>query len=945
MNFKYLFHFILLSLLVMPQAFSLPNFSGKDEDRDIQFNIFKLGGGLIDSSVMRFSKCAGGNTSGTLSDLVDNTTQLDCNNHTQIKPFCRCVNLVAGGKVDRKGIKKKLEKQYFDYLKNHEQVKKDFLEEKLFEEYVQLTSLMEDKSSCAPELAEKFDEMREIYSQQQAGSPKVPNHFVNGTSLANQVGWFDVDGMGPVAHSPDMKIYKKAESNSGIDNFEEVSLFLKSIISKYPTMDQMDLDTVDYIIKEEFSLHGGDLICTDSYHTAIYRHTIIGAIIEKGAVEEFSDARNSNLLGSIAYPSEVRSIGEHIKNELQNNINLDCSELNKKFLRFQDSKASSNEASSKSFDDYVHSTVMIDAYKGDGIYSFNNFVKEFIVSNDLIDFANQRFEADIYFCHKNNLDDLSERIIADKIKNEEKFAKLQELLKRDTELTNDIFDMESELDRVEVRIRGEEESREQLQEEILSLRAENKDIKDKVDSGTLTHEQLSSANKRFGENKGKIRENIRQIRIDTSSITRNKNNAKTLRTDLGGLVAGRVAVGKSMTDILDGDSNATNLMVQKSRQAIFGKPKIVTYDLNTKRYTANSNFAKEHKKFNENPFAALDDIKGYKAAEEKLAKTGKNTLSNFFKAAPKVSTPKFKISSNPFNINKVSKVSKKIQDTPSDKLSSQEKNIQKKLSALDAYEKRIDAKVQNFQKVNSTVKSSPKISKQDESITSLKEEIKNVKRDREEFSRKIKAIQNKSTNKTSTTVVEKSPKDEDSSRDALGIIKSGDFRKPSAKGTSVANKVADNVLADFKSLAPVVAGNQDIGKSTTLISGNNTTRLEGLASPSKENFSLDDSNVFNDTVLSENDFSELSGSLDPQLLDKYSIKEGEYISVDNSSGRIIYNPIFKNGKVVRFEKVKVLSKEEVLIAHKKEKEKIQRMKYDIVKHADLVNLFSGILRR
>lgn len=922
MGFRFLLYFILLYILVIPRALSLPNYSG---ERDISFNLFKLGGGLIDSSVMKFSKCVPGTSSDGLRALVDDATQLDCNNHTEAGPFCKCVNLIAGaGKKQRESIGENLKKEYFQYLKNQPESFREFKGQQMLKEYAELLGLLGPNDSCGQEFRVEFGKL-----SRDASSSTSPV-LVDSYDMANEgqraiFGSLIAVGMSGSSGgiSPFIDEINKEEDKKKHRAIE----FLEGFLKKYS----------DYlkVLSDVYDPHTFDRRFLEYTNST-------GVKFSKNFQRNFIKPTLTNL--QLSYNGELakeirnnpKALSESIGLALQQSISEQCLILEEEYKDFKKGSFKQRDLDSESFEDYLEVQVAGQPYDPDHKLSYESFVKNTIYSDNPTEFVNKRFEADIYYCDRKKLTSDVYDVISETIKDEENFEELNSLLLKDTELSNQIKNIEIEISDTGQMIHKYDRNIREERNKLRALEIERDRIERDISSGKLTPQEVQAQKHQLANINANIAITKNRLTFFQARKDGETDILMTKTNEVASLVNERNGVKSNMTELLDGNEDAVDQLLGMSRQSIYSGPEVVTYDSRTESFKYNKNFFKENKGFKEDRFSKLKSIEGFSEAEAKLAQTGKKTISKLFDPKKVVAKEKKTLKINPFNTKKVKSVSRAIQELPKENLSVREREIQKRLSDLDAYEKRISSKIDNFQASKAPVKSN-KRSKREQSITDLRREIESVRKEREDFSSRVKKINVERESISQGNIPQVI---EDSS-----VISSADtLSSPISEEripTRIEQSVANNIESTSSSIRPIESVSTSNVESRDSKTNDSSTKGRELANQTV----LDESNIFNDTVLSESDFSELSESLDPELLEKYEIIEGEYFSVDTSSGRIVYNPIFKDGKIVRFEKIKELTRSEVIAAHEEEVVKVEKMRYEVIKHADLMNIFTDIIKK
>ncbi|OUR95519.1 hypothetical protein A9Q84_16940 [Halobacteriovorax marinus] len=930
MGFKYFFYFILLYILVIPRALSLPNYSG---ERDIEFNLFKLGGGLVDSSVMKFSKCVPGVELKGLKVLIDDATKLDCNNHTKIEPFCKCINLVAGDDIDRHTIAEDLYDDYLEFLKKEPEVYRKFAGKEMIEDYIGILGYVEPNASCAKDFRDDFSNMiKEAgdISEKQSESFSIKNPSKRKVMDAVAAGGSSI-GAAKRANGSDI------HGEYSTTKKEMLVTFIQNFILEYPqTLNVSSNESQPRILEGNLDKFMKDsrFAFNDDYHSSLYMFTLTDLM-------DFNHSDSENI-----EKLSLSKIRKTILYSLNENVNIACEDMENDYKKFTSDHVNSSDLKRESYNDFVKSNIRNQDYAPDHALSYESFVKKTINPKDPTELANKRFEADIYYCDRHSQEVTVKNVISDTMKDDKAFEELNKLLEKDVLLTKEIKELEEGMRNSARKIHSYDDGRQRIEAELKVSEREKAKIQRSLKSGDLSAQevqaerlQLKKVNSNIVTSKNQLIGINNLIELEISELV-----AKTTRVEQ--LSLERHGVSTNIAKIFKGNKHAADHVINLSRRSIYSEPDIVSYDPETKSLKFNKDFNAESKKFINDRFSALKSIDGFTEAEAKMTKAGKKTITKKFDSSAKTNEKKVEENVNTFSDKKNREFSREIQTLPRESLSVKEKSLQKRFKDLEDYENRITSKIENFQTKQATVKRSINDSNNEKRLSSLKKEISNIQKERENLYSKEKKINVRKENIPVSSV----QSIQSSSLDSLAqeeVIEREPIRTKKVVSTDqplVSSPISTPTSTAISSPASSV-------ENVTRISENDNFResessdSKRIAKEQQQKVILDESNVFNDTVLSESDFNELSDSLNPSLLEKYEIVEGEYISVDTNLGRVIYNPIFKNGKVIRFEKVSELSREEVMIAHEEEVIKIQKLRQEAVRHADLMNVFSDIIKK
>jgi hypothetical protein len=948
---------ILIFICLHSSAWSLPNLGG---ERDIEFNIFELGAGLVDSSVMRFKKCVPGAKHTHLEKLLSDGAKLDCNSTKNNEDFCRCVNAVAGKSVDREKITKDIRLKYTDFLRNNVNLKKEFMSKKYLERYTKIANFVGPKDQCIPSL--KYDEEVEVdqgqvqedienyismQSEQQTpydratkqqimsvvgamtgGITNIASSGLDIVSTRNQIVQFTRDFLSiPEIQST---IFSTSTYNGfmagprSIDYTEKIRQLLRhpSFAARYPSLSPEISSSIAMSVEQlGIKFYDGVYFGVDEIQDFIKNGT--AAPIDDIILTEFED--------SIAM--KCRRLDTKIQELEKDNFLLDPSYENeyKEFVL------------TKKYDNYLDKS---------GPLSFREFVNSTMNNNNELKKIDQRFKADIFYCEELKLTQEAEYIITSTAKNEKDFKQLNEHLQQVRNLTNEIYDTEDAIQQSTEERDAMIERKAVIQQELIDLQRQQKELKQEYANADMNSGSNQIARQTMTLNERKIEEKVNQIKGLTRNVERQNRTIQTQKRKLAGLKVKRDENRKKMVTLLDGNTNAAQELERRAMALESGGPSLINYDSKTNTFSYNKRISEELKNFKSERHAEFKKIEGFSEAQKKLVASGEKSFLDETPKANKLPQEN-RMAKKYFSAQKNERqLSKAIQEIPPEELSTKERAIQSKLRSVDEYERILNENIKSFTKA-STKEESKVSTKSSTKLNALREEIQRIKEESNSLQEEIKSTEPRSIaqveNTTTTTPVENIVNPERSevptaSNSVVARTNSPSNSSAQSKGSLVNPSNTTSSQASTQDAPNTNEKTQQEFEKTSSTSQSRTTADGSTNSDIKDQTAdVDSLEIYDELVLSQEDFLELKDTLDEEVINQFNITKDKTFAVDTPEGRVLYNTVYEDGKVVRFEKIRSLTKEEVIQAHQTEIEEVSRVRKKLLKHSDLVNIFTDII--
>lgn len=891
---------IILMVSGVSPVLALPDNSQIGEGRDISYNIFRLNENLRTSSILKYAKCTNLNTSYSTEDLLSSAINLDCNSHKQRGPFCNCVEIIAGDKVNIDKIVKKFDSNYKSYVENHYTNSKGFAHANLMDKIVLLSSFNKhnDKDAvCSPKANEKLDIFEEATSQIEF---ELELELEN--SLLEEPGFESI-----FQTEEDTNDQTDDSSLSFIEfqiemeeqySYDDTVNFVKDFYKKYPqivknlkTDNNNEKDRIaqnealNIAIKNEVSLSPK----TDrnyKFHNSGFYYQLLNRIA--------SQPTDENL-----------NFQQTIEKSLDREVQKLCVDFDKEYNDTLDGNMKMTEKRAEEITDAVQNAIHLKDYDRIDNLKFRTFMDAYSKENPLLDNINERFEGDIYYCHKFELFKNAEEKINLSFKNKEDLEELDRL--RIIIIENEKLSKQLDID--------ERLERERIKSNKASISKTNSLIVEKEKELQVLNSRPTKNHEIKNNQIYKIKNEIKRLKsnnkISRSNIKFSKNVLQEIQKERIKLERKEDSVAQKIDTVFDGDKDAVDLFISKVKSGEETKS-IFTYDSDSNELKFNKskqiltkenglNYFKEYKDSSKEINARAIPIKNPKGTDDK------KVVKNYFSGENK-------------SPSQEKKVSNYITSQPKEHLSRPEKKIQSRLNALDNYERAVQDRVKNMSrpvKKNLSKKVVQKV-RNNKELEKLRGEIKSL---------------NDKANQLSTI------------KDSSSIIKNTELNTTNSSNLD-SNNLSRSEQKEKSSKLQTTdrQENQQGNSSRALPSVSNIQSTTTKNAVETSINSLNSSEAINDISLTEEEFSGLSSSLDLELLSEYQISKDELFSVKIQGGEIIYTPIIENGKLLGFKEVKRLSKNKILKEHKKELVQIKKIRKVLIHHSDLVNLFSDILK-
>jgi hypothetical protein len=846
--------FFILLIFTASTAYALPRIG---EEKDFEYNIFKLGGGLVNGSIMKYSKCVNDGQITKLEELIDDSVKLDCNYHKDDKAFCNCVSTISSVEPKKeKEINEKLEKQFHHYLETDLDIRHQYMFDLLSSEADNLKIYENENFSCSS----SFD-----YSSQEGISSK-------GNSLSFSNKRLDVH-----------------EYNS--QHFELLDLINRAY-NEIINIRMKDTGPfqLEYDVSISMLLQDYPLIDTP------FNKSLVGDIISKV---------NSNTNKASISPEELN---KEIQKSIIDEIHYKCNLLESSFSEYQNQEYSEDEFYTPQFKEYAEnltSSTLNNQLKEE----FYEFVQTRVYHPDSNIMSQKRFEADIYYCALIK----DETNIKDKINSatqgdQEKLDQIDNILFQDGKLSKDISDIEKLISTEKRGIQSQEsrlyDLEKELELELEKLRNQTESLNSIARSALQEVElkmEIEKSNKKI-----EVIEN--QIKSVNKNIKKHSDNVKELQKEFLNLEEQRKKNSKKFTEIM-GDKEVADSILRQSRKSLKNKPSIYKYDPKTKKVVRNKQFKDQMKAYKENNNSVRRVISQLK----KESPTYKATQSKQVKSQKKY-----------FSENKVNNISKEIIKAKPQNLSPKERYLQNKVKELTNQQSSINSQIKKVSPTsNNKTKKLTKSSKNLE-LERIKNEISDVRKQRENLKTKTENRPVPIANPTSNTneVISKSSKN--------SVTTQIPERETSIKNTIDSNKKdyeenKTTPLPKTSYISKPIESPQVQGSDSRTLKSNETPQVESILTLDSDEFEL------------------INSQLESENISTVGLKEGERITVSKDGSVYIYETVFKDGKMIGFKKIKTTAKSKFVEEKKKQIIDIQKEKAKLIQHADLVNLFSEIL--
>jgi hypothetical protein len=893
---------LLLALLSVTQAAALPNFSGKENDRDISYNIFRLNSNLRTSSILKYAKCADLEDNYSTKDLLSSAIKLDCNSHKTTKSFCECVGKIAGDKISIKDITKRYDQEYREYLQEESPLLQQIKLSNLTKEYITLRQfhIRNNKPTVCSSDAET-DYLKLEKDLDTATKNMTQEDLYLDFSSNNQ-------SINPVHEN--YFLYESLRKDN--NNYNKTVDFLKKFYDKHPKKVQQYRD-LDLIVDEE------EIIAVTNLHSALRKELNNHHIIDESIfynTHEFFEQIISIISKKKGLTKEIPKV--LVEDALNEHIDEMCKDFDQEYMDAIEGNIPLSRKIVAQVDEQIDSIISLKDDQRKDEYNFKSFIENKYPENSSEENINERFEGDIYYCHKAKQFNKAEHTINLSIEDAKDLEELNRLAIK-------IIENDKRLKELNQK---EENERKNITYQEHMIKSINKSIQR---NNEVIESYKNSENVLWKKKAEMLKQtNIKlenRLKNRNKEILRSKYTLSLINKEKTNLLAQETQTKEEIKTVLKGSKDAANLFVSKARDSARDES-IFSYDNKTKRMKFNKSRVPTNKK-------GLNSFANFEKNSKKLEKKGIQTLSTLQRKHKK----KKYFSNKMVSDKDATEVSNLITSIDPKDLSKKQRRVQSQLKSVDQYEEALNNRIKHLENKKLYNNNMPPSSVNSKELTKLRNEIASLTQETKD----LKLEQNKSKTNTATSINSKE-----------------DYTNTSSKISSLEkNAISEKTRENIGSKQSTTTKNLLPNEPSTLATNNqpsvpdsisqvepvveNETRQRSEYSNDKSKAALNSSNLINDISLSEDEFSGLSSSLDLKLLKEYQISKGEYFTVKTKDGEIIYSPIIENGKLVGFQKIKEVSTKEVISAHKKEIQDVKKVRKSLIQHQNLVNLFSDII--
>jgi hypothetical protein len=325
-------------IIISGQTLALPQINNQ---KHYEYNIFKLGGGLVDGSIMKYSKCVNDGKVTKLEDLIEDTVKLDCNNHTNIKRFCECIDAVSSATEDHEDkITEDLSQRYQRYLLDHPEIQKEFHKVRVEQLSNELNLYFDDPNKCSPTMH--------------------PNPIGSG--------------------------YEQRISHSEVDIFRQNTPYYEAAVATVQRM----YDNYKNTRYKDASIH--EIEHNVNLMLEIEKNGELNSPIHKGVINDVISFINESHLN--AHSTGAKITDYSIRQSLDYVLLEKCTATDQSFIDLQNDEFTEQMRTSTSFQEFT--TEIMSAQNRMSYYY--DFVESRTYHPDEEKMIQQKFEADIFFC-------------------------------------------------------------------------------------------------------------------------------------------------------------------------------------------------------------------------------------------------------------------------------------------------------------------------------------------------------------------------------------------------------------------------------------------------------------------------------------------------------------------------------------------------------------------